>query len=85
MKKTNVDLKSIVESFGLEWYEFKRALRGNDKYVFDSLIDHARRYQIPISKYSYLNNPFEPVIMSILLEHEKQIKKLMDNKSDDLF
>ena len=69
----------------MEWYDFKRALRGIDKNVFDNLISHTRKHQMSISKYGYLNNPFEPVIISILLEHEKMIKKLRDNNNSDLF
>jgi hypothetical protein len=71
----------MIELFGFEWKDFKRALRYNDKEAFDELLNHARRHGSAGT--NIVNpNPFEPIVISILIEHEKSIKKLM-KKLDD--
>jgi hypothetical protein len=65
----------IIEQFGWDWHEFKRALRGLDKDVFDALLNHARRHAT--AGHNMPNpNPFEPIVMSILVEHEKELRRL---------
>ena len=67
-----------MESFGLEWNDFKRALRNIDREAFEELMNHARRHAAAGS--NMINpNPFEPVVMSILVEHEKTIRKLREH------
>ena len=67
-----------MESFGLEWNDFKRALRNIDREAFEELMNHARRHASAGS--NMINpNPFEPVVMSILVEHEKTIRKLREH------
>jgi hypothetical protein len=62
----------------LEWKDFKRALRNIDREAFEELMNHARRHAAAGS--NMVNpNPFEPVVMSILVEHEKTIRKLRDH------
>jgi hypothetical protein len=65
----------VVEGFGVEWNEFKRALRDIDKDSFDELINHARR-NAEAGTNMPNPNPFEPIVMSILVEHEKELRKL---------
>jgi hypothetical protein len=68
----------VVESFGMEWTEFKRALRGMDKDAFEDLLNHARQHAAAGSNMSN-PNPFEPVVMSILVEHEKTLRELKEH------
>jgi hypothetical protein len=75
MGRTVPTFRNIVESFGWEWNDFKRALREMDREAFDELLNHARRHASAGSNMSN-PNPFEPVVMSILVEHEKTIRKL---------
>ncbi len=75
MGRTVPTFRNIVESFGWEWNDFKRALREMDREAFDELLNHARRHASAGSNMSN-PNPFEPVVMSILIEHEKTIRKL---------
>ena len=75
MGRTVPTFRNIIESFGMEWNDFKRALRSLDREAFEELINHARRHAAAGS--NMVNpNPFEPVVISILLEHEKTIRKL---------
>jgi len=75
MGRTVPSFRMVVESFGVEWNEFKRALRDIDKNSFDELINHARRHAEAGTNMPN-PNPFEPVVMSILVEHEKELRKL---------
>ncbi len=78
MGRTVPTFRNVVESFGWEWNDFKRALRNIDKEAFDELINHARKHAAAGSNMTS-PNPFEPVVMSILVEHEKTIRKLRED------
>ncbi len=78
MGRTVPTFRNIIESFGWEWTDFKRALREMDREAFDELINHARRHAAAGGNMSN-PNPFEPVVMSILVEHEKTIRKLRED------
>lgn len=70
--------RNIIESFGFEWNSFKRALRGFDKEAFEELLNHARRHAAAGTNI-VTANPFEPIVMSILVEHEKTIRELKED------
>ena len=78
MGRTVPTFRNIIESFGWEWNEFKQALRNIDREAFEELINHARRHAAAGSNMSN-PNPFEPVVMSILIEHEKTLRKLRED------
>ena len=75
MGRTVPTFRNVIESFGWEWIDFKRALRNIDKEAFEELMNHARRHAAAGTNIAN-PNPFEPVVMSILLEHEKSLRKL---------
>ena len=68
----------MVESFGMEWNEFKRALRDMDRQAFEELLNHARSHAEAGTNMPN-PDPFEPIVMSILVEHEKELRKLRDH------
>ena len=76
MGRTVPTFRNMIEIFGLEWSNFKRALRYDDKKTFDDLLNHARKHGAAGTNMTN-PNPFEPIVISILIEHEKSIKKLM--------
>lgn len=78
MGRTVPTFRNIIESFGMEWNDFKRALRDMDREAFDELMNHARRHSSAGSNMTN-PNPFEPVVMSILVEHEKTLRKLREH------
>ena len=78
MGRTVPTFRNIVESFGWQWNDFKRALRDIDRDAFDDLINHGRRHASAGSNMSN-PNPFEPIVMSILIEHEKELRKLKEH------
>lgn len=78
MGRTVPSFRMVIEQFGWEWGEFKRALRGIDKEAFESLINYARRHAEAGTNMPN-PNPFEPIVMSILVEHENELRKLREN------
>ena len=78
MGRTVPTFRNIIESFGWEWTDFKRALKNIDREAFEELMNHARRHAAAGSNMSN-PNPFEPVVMSILVEHEKILRKLREH------
>jgi len=68
-------LEQIVESYGIQWQEFNDALEELDKEAFHDLIERAKRHAEAVSKTEY-PNLFESVVMSILVEHQKELQQL---------
>jgi hypothetical protein len=73
--KTISKLELLVEAYGFEWDEFKESLDEMDKEAFISLLHHAKIHAEAGSK---IDNPdlFESVVMSILVEHQKELQQL---------
>ena len=73
--KTISTLEHIVEAYGLEWQQFRDTLEGMDKEAFISLFEHAKHHAKAGSK---IQSPdlFESVVMSILVEHQKELQEL---------
>jgi hypothetical protein len=68
-------LEQLVEVYGLQWQAFKDALDELDKEVFLNLIERAKRHAEAVSKTEY-PNLFESVVMSILVEHQRELQQL---------
>jgi len=75
MGRTIPTFRQMIESFGLEWTDFRQGLRQEDQEMFDALLNHARRHSAAGHNFPHAL-PFEPIVMSILLEHEKQLRDL---------
>ena len=81
MGRTVPTFRNMIDLFELEWNDYKRALRKNDKKIFEKLLNHARKHGA--SGTNMVNpNPFEPIVISILIEHEKTLRSL-NEKSDN--
>lgn len=70
-----MNLEQLVEAYALQWQPFKDAMEAMDKDAFIDLIVRAKRYADAGSK---IENPnlFESVVMSILVEHQRELKEL---------
>jgi len=68
-------LEQLVEVYGLEWQGFKDALDEMDKEAFHDLIERAKRHAEAGSKVES-PNLFESVIMSILIEHQRELQQI---------
>jgi DNA-binding response OmpR family regulator len=58
-----------------EWNDFRRALRSCDREAFDSLVNRARMHA-SASTYAISLDPTESALLSMLLEHEKELLAL---------
>lgn len=85
MGRTIPTFRYLIESFGIEWNDFKRVLKKIDKEAFEELLNYARKHGAAGSNIA-IPNPFEPIVMSILIEHEKTIRSLKEkiDKRNDL-
>jgi dihydroxyacetone kinase-like predicted kinase len=64
-------LESIIQS----WSEYRRALPKADREVFDQMVNRARMHA-SASTYAAFTDPVEGALLSILLEQEKELRKL---------
>ncbi|HEX9908206.1 MAG TPA: hypothetical protein VGB78_07065 [Thermoplasmata archaeon] len=58
-----------------QWNDFRRALRSGDREAFDSLMNRARMHA-SASTYAISLDPTESALLSMLLEHEKELLEL---------
>jgi hypothetical protein len=58
-----------------QWNDFRRALRKEDRDAFDSLLNNARAHA-SASTYAISLDPVESALLSMLLEHEKELLEL---------
>jgi NMD protein affecting ribosome stability and mRNA decay len=70
-------LEQLVEAYGLEWQAFKDALEEMDKEAFLELIERAKRHAEAGTKIES-PNLFESVVMSILVEHQRELQQLQE-------
>jgi hypothetical protein len=70
-------LEQLVEAYGLEWETFSELLEETDREAFVSLIYRAKHLAVAGSK---IDNPniFESVVMSILVEHQRELAQLQN-------
>lgn len=64
-------LESIIQS----WADFRRALPKEDREAFDQMVNRARMHA-SASTYAAFSDPVEGAILSILLEQEKEIRRM---------
>ena len=75
MESTNLPFSQVLEQEVQEWEKFRRALRKEDQQFLDRLFEKARLHvqaEVDASR----PWPFETILISILLEHEKALVEL---------
>lgn len=75
----------MLEGMKSRWGAYRRALRRKDQPHFDQLFEYADAHA---DAAGYLNpeDPLDPVLVSMLLEHEKRIRELeaeLEARGDD--
>lgn len=75
MGRTNPTYRMMLEQLKQRWGKYRRGLRHRDQAHFDQLFEYADKHA---DAAGYLNpeDPFDPVLISMLLEQEKRIHEL---------
>lgn len=75
MGRTLPTFRRILDLFEEEWRPYRRSLRRKEQRTFDELMRKARMHASS-SMYQAPSNPFEAIVISILLEMQKEIDRL---------
>src|SRR5512139_754792 len=75
MGRTVLPFRQVVELKVEEWKKFRRALRKEDQQFLDRLFEKARLH-VHAGVYASRPWPFETILISMLLEHEKVLFEL---------
>ena len=75
MGRTVLPFSQVLEQEVQEWRKFRRGLRREDQQFFDRLFEKARLH-VQAGVYASRPWPFETILISILLEHEKALVEL---------
>ncbi len=86
MGRTVLPFNQKILSIESEWSKFRRALRKEDQELLDDLFGFAKYHSAPSSYFS-TPNPIEPVLMAMLIELLKEVRRLKSElraKEEDL-
>jgi len=75
MGRTVLPFSRVLEQEVQEWRKFRRGLRKGDQQFLDRLFEEARLH-VQAGVYASRPWPFETILVSILLEHEKALVEL---------
>ena len=75
MGRTVLPFSQVLEKEVQEWRKFRRGLRKEDQQFLDRLFEEARLH-VQAGVYASRPWPFETILLSILLEHEKALVEL---------
>ncbi len=75
MGRTVLPFSRVLEQEVQEWRKFRRGLRKEDQQFLDRLFEEARIH-VQAGVYASRPWPFETILISILLEHEKTLVEL---------
>ena len=81
MGRTVPSFRNLLEEIIVELSVFRRALRGEGKTAFDSLMNKARKHASSSTVAPTLD-PMDAVLLSILIEQEKEINSLREAKAN---
>ena len=82
MGRTNPTYRDQIRGTEERWSAYRRALRHADQPAFDQLFEHARAHA---DAAGYLNHQSVEIsiLVSILLEHQKELDAVRDRLSAD--
>ncbi len=75
MGRTVLPFSRVLEQEFQEWKKFRRGLRKEDQHFLDRLFEEARIHA-QAGVYASRPWPFETILISILIEHEKALLEL---------
>ena len=81
MGRTTPTATMLIQYEEGNWSQFRRALRKEDQNIFDQLFNYAK-LNLPAISIQAHPVPFESILLSMLLEQQKQIRTLTDKLRD---
>jgi len=75
MGRTVLPFSRVLEQEVQDWKKFRRGLRKEDQQFLDKLFEEARLH-VQAGVYASRPWPFETILISILLEHEKALVEM---------
>lgn len=75
MGRTEPTFRHLIDRLEHEWRDYRRGLRADEQAAFDGLFQKARAHASASMNAGRLD-PMEAILMSILLEQEKEIAAL---------
>ena len=89
MGRTALSATQVILREQATWRKFRRVLRKEDQEALD-LLFRAARYHAAALSYVSKPTPLEPILISMLIEHQKaiqtleeKIRKLEEKRDDD--
>ncbi len=77
MGRTVLPFSQLLEQEIQEWRKFRRGLRKEDQQVLDRLFEKTRLH-VQAGVYASRPWPFETILISMLIEHEKALVELRE-------
>jgi hypothetical protein len=77
MGRTVLPFSQVLEQEAQEWRKFRRGLRKEDQAFLDRLFEEARLH-VQAGAYASRPWPFETILVSILVEHEKALAEVRE-------
>jgi hypothetical protein len=81
MGRTLATFTQLVQQEIAAWRRYRRALRAEDQQALDDLFVAARQHSAA-GAYLARDTPFDVMVLSMLLEHQKQIRRLSTAGTD---
>jgi erythromycin esterase-like protein len=79
MGRTVPSFRMVLDSIIMELVDFRRTLRRRDREAFDRIMDMAREHA-SASAVAATIDPMDTIVLSILIEQQKQIDDLKEDQ-----
>ena len=77
MGRTVLTFTDLIDQELAGWSKYRRGLRKEDQEVFDDIFRAARKH-LAENFYAMRTIPFESIVMSMLLEQGKELRRLQE-------
>ena len=75
MGRTEPTFRNLLDRLEADWRDYRRGLTGEEQKAFDALFQKARAHA-SASMNAARADPMESVFLSMLLEHEQELRRL---------
>lgn len=75
MGRTTPTVNDLILAEQADLARFRRALRREDRHLFDTLFAYAHKHAAAINRANH-TLPFEAMVLAMLLEHARELERL---------